>query len=338
MLRFVLIGAVTAVLLTAACIEGPPGPQGPAGPQGEQGIQGEVSPRGEPGPIGLTGEKGETGDAGDQGPQGNTGPQGEVGPVGAQGALGAQGSQGDTGSTGRPGSSGPPGLKGDQGLQGERGPRGLQGVAGPRGSAGPAGPAGKDTIDAAAVHRDVIESVVCVVLTTREWLYNCASGFYIDQKGTVLTALHAVEPNEGDTVERIEVIQPDGNRVEYRVQREIDALDAAVIVPKNGRISSRPLQIAQDYSLGQEVLVVGYSSNLVEDDVLLTTAGLLGGVTTWGSGVSAVEYIVLDLGITSGGSGGPVVNKAGEVVGFVSFVGVDDPFAYAVSIVGAQLP
>ena len=328
------VGVLVAVL-AVACVEGPPGP---AGPQGVQGIQGEQGERGPQGDTGPAGEQGAKGDTGEQGPRGDVGPRGERGEVGPQGSAGPRGAKGDTGPTGGPGPSGPPGLKGDQGEQGERGLRGLQGVAGSRGPAGPTGPAGEDAIDAAAIYREVFDSVVCITVTTANWFYSCSSGFYLDQKGSVLTALHVVDPHESESAEKIEVIQPDGNRMEYRVQREIESLDAAIIVPKNGRVSSTPLRTAKGYSLGQEVVVVGYSSNLVEDDVLLTTSGLLGGVATWGSGVSAVEYIVLDLGISPGGSGGPVVNKDGDAIGFISVVGVNDPFVYAVSIVGVQLP
>ena len=301
-------------------------------------LRGESGPKGDKGDTGPRGEQGVKGNTGEQGPQGIPGSQGDRGQAGAQGIPGPQGNRGEAGAQGAVGPVGPAGAKGEQGEQGERGPSGLQGAAGPRGTTGPTGPAGKDAIDSAAVYNQAVKSVVCVLITTDKWIYFCASGFYIDQRGSVLTAAHAVEPITGETLKKIEVIQPDGNRVEYRVEREIDALDAAILVPKSGRVSSTPLRIAQDYALGQEVLVVGYSSNLVEDDILLATSGLLGGVASWGSGVSAVEYIVLDLGIEPGGSGSPVVNKEGEVVGFVSLTGIDDPFAYAVSIVGAQLP
>ena len=335
MLKLTLVGTVLTLLLAVACIEGPPGPPGPQGEQGIQGEQGERGPQGDTGPEGAPGAKGDTGE---QGLQGEIGVQGERGETGAQGSPGAPGPKGDAGDRGAAGATGPPGARGDRGEQGERGPTGPQGAAGSRGPAGPAGPAGKDAIDAAAIYRQVSESVVCITVTTRNWFYSCSSGFYLDQKGSVLTALHVLHPHESEAAEKIEVIQPDGNRVEYRVQREIGTLDAGIIVPKSGRVSSAPLQVAASYSLGQEVLVAGYSLNLVEDDVLLVTSGLLGGIATWGSGVSAVEYIVLDLGISPGGSGAPVVNKDGEAVGFIALVGIDDPFAYAVSIVGVQLP
>ena len=337
MLRLALIGAVFMVLLAAACVEGPVGPDGPVGPQGEQGVQGETGPQGEQGPIGLTGEKGDTGDTGERGPQGDTGPQGERGSVGAQGIPGEPGPKGDTGARGVGGPVGPAGAKGNQGQQGERGPRGLQGTAGQRGAIGLTGPAGRDAADFAAVYKNAADSVVCVNVTTNETAYFCGTGFYVDRVGTVLTAYHVVE-FEGQTTTNIEMINQAGGRTEYRLQRKVDSLDAALLVPKGGRVSSTPLTFARDYSLGQSVMAMGYSSNLIEDDVLLASSGVISGTAGWGSGASTVRYIVMDVGIARGASGGPVLNNEGEVIGFLRYVGLDDPFGYAVSLIGAQLP
>ena len=155
MLRFVLIGAVVATLLSAACIEGPPGPAGPQGSQGERGPQGET---GQQGKIGLRGEQGAKGDVGERGAQGEVGPQGQTGPIGAQGPAGVRGAKGDAGTPGRPGPSGPPGLTGEQG---ETGPRGFPGFDGPRGVPGPQGLPGP-----AAVIPDVLEVKELIVKGT----------------------------------------------------------------------------------------------------------------------------------------------------------------------------
>ena len=80
---------------------------------------------------------------------------------------------------------------------------------------------------------------------------------------------------------------------------------------------------------------MGYSSNLVEDDVLLVTTGVVGGTSLWGSGVSAIEYIIVDANAASGSSGGPVIDADGEAVGFISFG--DDTFEYIVSIANKQI-
>ena len=107
---------------------------------------------------------------------------------------------------------------------------GAQGPPGETGAQGPQGPAGKDAIDLAAVYQQVVASVVCVDITTNESEYLCATGFYIDDAGTVLTAAHAVE-FEGETVTGIDIIAQDGSHTKYRTHRTIAALDAVLLVP-----------------------------------------------------------------------------------------------------------
>ena len=344
---FVMSGLVVAMLALVACgprdaeireivraevgkIETPQGPQGPVGPAGPQGAPGAA---GERGPQGDTGPAGASGPEGRQGPPGPTGPTGPQGPRGADGQIGESGPRG---ATGPQGPQGPPGTASAKGPKGDPGPQGPQGPSGPAGPPGPAGTAG--TSDLVATYQEVAESVVCIHITTNEAEYVCGTGFYLDRNGTVLTAAHVLEVS-GETVEDIVVIDADGNRLSYRVERNIASLDAAVIVPTTGRLTSVPLQIAESYFHGESVVTLGYSSNFIEEDVLMAVTGIVGATSQWGSGVTAVEYIVLDLGVAPGGSGGPVVTEEGQVIGLIIYgPGENDPFSYAVSLVGARLP
>lgn len=105
--------------VSAAGLEGPPGPKGDTGAQGPKGDPGDT------GPAGADGAQGPKGDTGDQGPQG------------ISGTDGAQGPKGDTGDTGPAGADGAQGPKGDQGVQGVKGDTGATGPAGPAGSVYP---------------------------------------------------------------------------------------------------------------------------------------------------------------------------------------------------------
>jgi len=65
------------VILRAACVSGPAGPQGPqgvTGPQGPQGVTGPQGPARDTGPQGPQGVQGDTGATGPTGPSGPTGP------------------------------------------------------------------------------------------------------------------------------------------------------------------------------------------------------------------------------------------------------------------------
>jgi hypothetical protein len=92
LIKLGLIIVIVSGVLTAACIEGPPGPEG---------YRGAIGPEGPQGPPGAAGPKG------DIGPQGPPGPEGEPGPPGP--------------ADGPPGPEGPPGPKGDPGPQGPSG-------------------------------------------------------------------------------------------------------------------------------------------------------------------------------------------------------------------------
>lgn len=137
-LSFIPTGRRLDLTLTAAVVQGNPGPIGPVGPPGMQGPEGEQGVPGPEGPQGLLGPTGATGPQGIQGIQGPTGPVGPTGPTGATGA-GIQGIQGPTGATGIQGIQGNIGPTGATGLQGIQGPTGATGDVGPTGATGATG-------------------------------------------------------------------------------------------------------------------------------------------------------------------------------------------------------
>ena len=75
--------------------------------------------------------------------------------------------------------------------------------------------------DFSDVSIEAVESVVCVLVKDEIGWSLCATGFYVDDKGTVFTAEHVVEL-EDSRVERITVLGSKGRPVEYVVHRELD--------------------------------------------------------------------------------------------------------------------
>ena len=187
--------------------------------------------------------------------------------------------------------------------------------------------------DFAKVAESVRESVVCIKVRDATTWYKCSAGFYVDEIGTVLTASHVVEI-EGVDVEQIEVVSSDGGNWTYRVKSELRHLDAVLLVPQDVRVQSVPVRVAQSHELGESVLALGYPYNVIEDDIQTATQGVIGAGAVWGSQTAGVRYIITDLVSDIGGSGGPLFNRNGEVVGFVDFQGTEDSFLYAVDITG----
>ena len=134
---------------------------------------------------------------------------------------------------------------------------------------------------------------------------------------------------------QIEIVSGDRRSVEYVVQRYLPSINAVLLDPSNVRVRSKPVQIARSVTQGETILTMGFSSNLVEENLLLVTQGTVAAVGLWGSRSTGIEYIVTEIESGPGGSGGPVINLEGEVIGFIDFGGGDeDNFTYAVSIVG----
>ena len=309
--------AITALMACA----GPTGPQGEAGPQGPRGETGAVGPQGQGGPQGPEGALGPIGPGGPEGPQGSEGekgeqgPKGDIGPPGPEGEdgnigpRGPQGHQGETGPEGPTGPIGPEGPQGKQGIQGPPGPAG--GPTGPQGEQGPRGEPGASTIDASEVYEHARESVVCIQYQNRDCF---GSGFYIDEQGTLITALHVIEELEQYDWVEIWAGPPLGQRGQYRVIKRFQDEDMAVLkrVEAPGDFPTQPLPIAEEYRVGEAVLAIGFPGQSFLQPTLILTGGILAAYLDKGA---YPDHFLVDIVATPGSSGGALVNAQGQVMG-----------------------
>ena len=319
--------AMVLVLLLAAC----EGTVGEPGIQGERGLQGEQGIEGSQGTVGERGLQGEQGDEGDQGPQGKQGDEG---------TLGLPGQKGEKGDAGEPGTTGEPGIQGAPGPQGARGERGQPGITGPPGrpgfpgapGVGLQGPQGESSADFMSAIESVRDSVVCVAISSDDIAYQCASGFYVDSRGTVLTAAHVVSPTDFE-VTSIQVSTGAVSNQPYTIKRDLPGITAVLLSPVD-RVQSVPVRIAPEYAQGEPIMTMGYPDNLIAANTLIVMTGVIGGRATWGSSATGIPYIIMNTDGSYGSSGGPVVNVNGEVVGFIEGGSHADPFTYAIDIAG----
>lgn len=138
------------------------------------------------------------------------------------------------------------------------------------------------------------------------------SGFFIDDQGTIVTNFHVVEMAADISVE----VFSGGN---YPVEKVIDyspVYDLAVL--KIDMSDSPYLDFSEEaVRTGEQVYAVGSALGT------LTGSFTSGTVSSVKRTVGLIDCIQMDAAISSGNSGGPLVNAYGEVVGINTFSFVD---------------
>ena len=269
---------------------------------------------------------------GELGPQGVQGTQGDTGPAGPQGEQGPQGVQGTQGDTGPTGSQGEQGIQGEQGTQGERGATGSRGTTGQRGVPGPSM---SETV--IAIIEDARESVVIINTKEPGNRTNGGTGFFVDAKGTVITAAHLMKD---PTPTEIIVRTHEGQDVFYKIERFLAGKDGVLIVPKDVTTTSRPMPIAQskDISMGTSVIALG-DKEIHFDDIVGAQLGIVvaSANVEWREFPSSPLYHIIDFASGAGSSGSPVLTLDGQAIGMITNGTDDPPFAYALNLAGEAL-
>ncbi len=141
------------------------------------------------------------------------------------------------------------------------------------------------------------------------------TGVVIDDTGNILTSLHIVE-NSGE----IRVTFADGTETAAAVSNRQPENDLAVLRPEMvpDNLAAATLAGSDGLRVGDEVVAVGNPFGI--DDSL--TAGVVSGlgrnIRSPETGKAITGLIQFDAAVNPGNSGGPLVNRNGEVVGIVT--------------------
>ena len=182
------------------------------------------------------------------------------------------------------------------GEQGPQGPKGDRGAPGPAGLPGAPGQDGESP-DIVGLFESIQESVVCIRVWDAGGPYTCATGFYLDDSGTVLTAAHSIElPDSTITIIKVET---KGQSLDYQVNRHISDLEAVVLRPIGPVPATKGVPIARSYRIGEPVLAVGYPFSVVVD-TRIASDGIVGSSASW----DGIAYLVVNVMTSYGGSGG----------------------------------
>jgi S1-C subfamily serine protease len=191
------------------------------------------------------------------------------------------------------------------------------------------------------VYKEIIPSVVLIQSRTsgtgKE--ANIGSGVVINTNGDILTSLHVVaEANE------IELTFADGSQVSAQIVATQPENDIAVLSPSRlpGLIAPAILGNPNALHIGDEAYVVGHPLGLTGS----MSAGIISGLNRSYEPINGdqgmTNLIQIDAAVNPGNSGGPLLNRYGQVVGIVTalanpadqnfFVGIG--FAVPITIAG----
>lgn len=141
------------------------------------------------------------------------------------------------------------------------------------------------------------------------------TGFFVDDKGTVVTCAHVIDPaTEGDRIvkDKVWVSMYDGDVYEAEVLDMDDEYDVAVLhIDVEG--SPYLKTSSSDMRAGDDIIVIGFPLGDLLGEEPSVSRGSISAVR-----FSGIAY-QLDASINHGNSGGPVINMNGEVIGVLSF-------------------
>jgi S1-C subfamily serine protease len=150
------------------------------------------------------------------------------------------------------------------------------------------------------------------------------SGFFVSADGYLLTNSHVVR--EGD---RPTVRFTDGKSVSANVVRNDEEKDLALLKASGSGYPALPLGDSDKAVQGESVITIGSPVGL-EGTV---TQGIISAVR---KGPNGVTYIQTDAAVNPGNSGGPLLNKAGQVIGINTLKQLGDRLGFAISINDAR--
>ncbi len=145
--------------------------------------------------------------------------------------------------------------------------------------------------------------------TRKERGFCVGTGFFVTQDGILVTNFHVIE----DATE-VRIVLLNGTEVGCRVLQTDEANDIAIL---KAETASRPVAVmdAGRVLRGEEVFTLGYPLSSIVGQGQKATFGRVNALAGIGEDV---RYLQIDAPIQPGNSGGPLLNKQGQVIGIVT--------------------
>jgi S1-C subfamily serine protease len=170
----------------------------------------------------------------------------------------------------------------------------------------------------AQVYQTILPSLVYIRTadkTDSDGGFGVGTGVIVNKDGSILTAYHVV-----DGASTINVIFADGTRATAQIAGSDPARDLAVLKADGAPEVIVPAALAGSgrVQVGDEAFAVGNPLGLVASLSAGVISGLDRQITKRGGGGTLDGLIQFDAAVNPGNSGGPLLNRAGQVIGIVT--------------------
>lgn len=139
------------------------------------------------------------------------------------------------------------------------------------------------------------------------------AGFIIDEEGYIVTNAHVLADESGYLATGIYAINYGGERIDLEFIGYDSELDIALLKAQ-GNYKSLELGDSNDIKIGEKVIAIGNPYGLV----FSVSEGIVSGIHREGPN-KLMAYTQIDAALNPGNSGGPLINKQGNVIGINNF-------------------
>jgi S1-C subfamily serine protease len=181
----------------------------------------------------------------------------------------------------------------------------------------------------AVVYQRILPSIAVIETTSTSQRGNSerlGTGVIVNARGSILTAFHVVA---GAT--RIRVSFFDGTRSRAEIVSTDPENDIAVLVPEHTPEVIVPAVLGSRVRVGDEAYAVGHPLGYVDS----LTSGVISGLersAEANDGKRLHGLIQFDAAVNPGNSGGPLLNRGGQVIGIVTAIANPSPNGYFIGI------
>jgi S1-C subfamily serine protease len=166
---------------------------------------------------------------------------------------------------------------------------------------------------AAKVYRVIQPSLVLIDARSGDGQTSLGSGVIVDKQGQIMTANHVV-----DGATSVEVTFADGTHAAARVASSSPDRDIAVLAPEQSPSVIVPAVLGGGVRIGDDTYSVGNPLGLADSITAGVVSGLDRSIGREDGGGELKGLIQFDAAVNPGSSGGPLLNRQGQVVGIVT--------------------